>query len=296
MGPIYPVAKYLPRTILHQIYLTYIRPYFDYCDTVYDGLITTTDALRLERLQNRAARLITGTMLRTPTNKLRRELGLASLGDRRKIHKLQLYYHIQKPNTTAPPYIVSILPENRLSQTGRILRNSYSLTQPFNRTSAYQKSFVPCTTKLWNRLPQTTRQLNYSAFKSTLYELFCPPRPPPFFTFGTKLGNILHTRLRVGTSKLNAHLYQLQISDSPSCLCGHKSETTEHFMLHCKIYQKHRSVLFNDLSNIIGTNFNILSKPLQMEIMLNGHNLTEVGGREVASCVQKFITSSQRFS
>ena len=51
MRPIYPIAKYLPRTTLHQIYFTYIRPYFDYCDTVYDGLITTSDALRLERLQ-----------------------------------------------------------------------------------------------------------------------------------------------------------------------------------------------------------------------------------------------------
>ena len=139
MGPIYPIAKYLPRTALHQIYLTYIRPYFDYCDTVYDGLITTSDALRLERLgkKNRASRLITGTMLRTPTEKLRRELGWASMENRRKIHKLQLYNHIQKPNTLIPPYIISILPENRISQIpGDPKKTSPTLRRYFEEVSS----------------------------------------------------------------------------------------------------------------------------------------------------------------
>ena len=36
LGPLYPIAQYLPRSILDQLYKTYIRPYFDYCDTVYD--------------------------------------------------------------------------------------------------------------------------------------------------------------------------------------------------------------------------------------------------------------------
>ena len=32
MEPIYPIAKYLPRTALNQIYLTYIRPYcYEWC-------------------------------------------------------------------------------------------------------------------------------------------------------------------------------------------------------------------------------------------------------------------------
>ena len=295
MGPIYPIAKYLPRTTLHQIYFTYIRPYFDYCDTVYDGLITTSDALRLERLQNRAARLITGTMLRTPTDKLRRELGWTSMETRRKIHRLQLYYHIQASNPLTPHYIVSILPEKRISRTGRALRNADTLTQPHNRTSAFQKSFIPSTTKLWNSLPSLVRQSNYPTFKHALNKNFCPPRPPPFFTYGSKQGNILHTRLRVATSKLNAHLYQLQLADSPSCSCGYQFETTEHFFLHCKLHDNSRTTLFNELSNVIGTNFASLTRPLQIDTILNGDGLTGVSGREVAHCVQKFIFSSHRF-
>ena len=215
--------------------------------------------------------------------------------NRRKIHKLQLYYHIQKPNTLIPPYIISILPENRISQTGRALRNSDTLTLPYNRTSAFQKSFIPSTTKLWNKLPLNVRQTNYSSFKRTVHEQFCPPRPPAFFIFGSKLGNKLHTRLRVGTSALNAYLYQLQLVDSPSCPCGYLSETTEHFMLHCRLYDNLRSILFEELSNIIGINFSSLSRSLQMEITMNGTNLPQVNGREVAYCVQKYVMSSQRF-
>ena len=74
LGPLYPIAPYLPRNILEQIYTTYIRPYFDNADIIYDGLITTSDATRLERLQNRAARIITDTLIRTSSEKLKKEL------------------------------------------------------------------------------------------------------------------------------------------------------------------------------------------------------------------------------
>ena len=47
LSPLYPIAKYLPRPILDQIYKTYIRPHFDYCDVIYDGHITIQDATRL---------------------------------------------------------------------------------------------------------------------------------------------------------------------------------------------------------------------------------------------------------
>ena len=169
LGPLYPIAKYVPRNILLQIYNIYIQPYFDYCDTVYDGLITKTDAIRLERLQNRAARLITGTMLRTPTKKLMEELGWASMENRRKIHKLLLYHHLQTAGPQTPQYITSILPDTRADQTGRTLRNSRTLTQSFSRTTLFQNSFLPSTTRLWNDLPLSVRHSNYSSFNRFIH-------------------------------------------------------------------------------------------------------------------------------
>ena len=88
LSPLYPVAHYLPRHILDQIYKIYIRPYFDYCDTIFDGHITIQDATKLETLQNRAARLTTGSLFRTSSDKLRLELGWEKLSTRRQMHKL----------------------------------------------------------------------------------------------------------------------------------------------------------------------------------------------------------------
>ena len=53
-------------------------------------------------------------------------------------------------------------------------------------------------------------------------------------------GNRLHTKLRLGMSLLNAHQYQILKTLSPQCTCGHSSENTKHFILHCIHHQQHR--------------------------------------------------------
>ena len=60
LSPLYQIASYVPRRELLQIYITYVQPHLDYCSAVYDGNLTTFDSRRLEKAQNRAARLITG--------------------------------------------------------------------------------------------------------------------------------------------------------------------------------------------------------------------------------------------
>ena len=136
LGPLYPIAKYLPRPILDQIYKTYIRPHFDYCDVIYDGHITVQDATRLETLQNRAARLVTGGLFRTPTDKLRTELGWDRLKTRRRIHRLMLYHKLNAPTQHTPNYIISIMPRTRVQDTNKRLRNSGTHTLTTNRTSS----------------------------------------------------------------------------------------------------------------------------------------------------------------
>ena len=112
MSPLYPIAKYLSRNTLTQIYTAYILPIFDYCDVIYDGQITMQDAQRLETTQNRAARLITGTPFRTSTDRLRQDLGLTTLSARRKLHKIILYHNIGH-NPKVPECIKNILRNTR---------------------------------------------------------------------------------------------------------------------------------------------------------------------------------------
>ena len=52
LSPLYTVASALPRPLLEHIYVTYVRPHFDYCDAIFDGHITAHDEHRLETLQN----------------------------------------------------------------------------------------------------------------------------------------------------------------------------------------------------------------------------------------------------
>ena len=60
-------------------------------------------------------------------------------------------------------------------------------------------------------------------------------KPPNYFNSGPRLGQILHARLRMDCSSLNAHLYRKNIVLSPSCSCG-GFESAYHFFFKCPNY------------------------------------------------------------
>ena len=297
VSPIYPIASLIPRSTLELIYCIYIRPYFDYADFVYDGNITVTDSLRLERLQNRIARLVTGTLRRTPTDKLRLELGWDSLKTRRNIHKLTLYYKLKHPQSQFPAYIRSILPNTRQQDTGRELRNANTNTLPANRLTKYQQSFVPATTRLWNSLPDHIRnEASPTPFKKSVMRHLGTPPTPPYFSSGNKIGNRIHTRLRVGLSYLNSHLYPLQLSETPQCHCGSPIETVLHFIVNCPLYHNSRNNLNRSMCNVLNIDFPALHSSEQVDLLLNGTNLPSGVDRVVAHLFQNFLLSCGRFA
>ena len=198
-------------------YCTYVLPHFDYCDVIYDGLITVSDELRLERTQNRAARLITGAKFRTPSDTLKSDIGLDTLKTRRKMHKLIFYRTLQDTQQVLPAYIGTILTNSRQADTGRTLRNAQTRTLPPNKTTSFMRTFIPSTTRTWNNLPDTIRsQPTHTTFKTALRNHMCTAKPPLYFSLGTKRGNKLHTQLRLGMSDLNAHQFKIKKTDNPS--------------------------------------------------------------------------------
>ena len=202
------------------------------------------DTYRLEKTQNRIARLITGTPFRTSSDKLKRDLGWTSLSDRRKLHKLTLYHKLRHDART-PGYITNTLPRTRYDDTGRTLKNSTLHTLPQNRITSFQRSFVPSTIRLWNNLPENIRILTqHSQFKRAVFKQMGPSRPPKYYELGTKIGNILHTKLRLGISDLNSHLFQIQKSDTTACRCGHTQENVQHFIFQCPNYREKRLTLY----------------------------------------------------
>ena len=290
LSPLYPIAKHIHRNTLSRIYTTYVRPHFDYCDAVFDGHITLQDELRLEKVQRRAARLVTGTTLRTSSDKLRQDLGWDTLKTRRMMHKQLFFHKLTNTLNQQPGYIRQILPRPRIDNTGRTLRNSSTLTAPANRTTAFQRSFIPNTTRTWNTLPRPLQaQPSHTRFKKGIVEWFGTAKPPPYFSYGSKVGNTYHTQIRTGSLQLNAKLFQTQMINSPSCACGHKAETLQHFIFHCPLLQHARTRLFRQLSQLLGPDFTLLPNTDILHTLTHGHNIHGDDGRVVAGLFQDFV-------
>ena len=69
------------------MYNTTILPLFDYCDVVWDSC-NFTSSIKLQRLQNRSAKVITRTDNATPSEDVLQQLNCDKLEDRRRLHKV----------------------------------------------------------------------------------------------------------------------------------------------------------------------------------------------------------------
>ena len=295
LSPLYAIAKYIPRPMLDQVYKTYIRPHFDYCDAIYDGHITVQDLMKLEKLQNRAARLVTGGLFRTSTDKLLTELGWDRLTTRRRLHRLTLYHKLNTAEQL-PHYITSIIPNTRAQDTHRQLRNADRQSITTSNTSSYKRSFFPTTIGQWNELTQDTQQLTHTAFKKEICQQQGAPDPPAYYTAGTKKGNTLHARLRMEMSYLNSHSFKIKKADSPECRCGFHNETVSHFIFTCPYYSDQRNVMFDRLSHTLSIDLRSKNQKHQLNTLLHGTDISDGDGLAVALNLQDFLLSSKRFS
>ena len=73
------------------IFSSLIQPYFDYCSVVWDGCFTTL-ACKIQKLQNRAPRVLTSANYDTNTDILFEKLGWIYLQSQRKIAEGTLVY------------------------------------------------------------------------------------------------------------------------------------------------------------------------------------------------------------
>ena len=78
IGVLKIIKPFVPVSNLISVYHSIVEPYLDYCSVVWDDI---SDQLRdkLQILQNRAARVITGAGYRKPTSDLLSKLGWSSL-------------------------------------------------------------------------------------------------------------------------------------------------------------------------------------------------------------------------
>ena len=149
------------------------------------------------------------------------------------------------------------------------------------RTETFKSSFVPATTNLWNSLENRDRNSNYaqkllSAKRNVLYD------------FVTRATAVKHAQLRMNCSKLNAHLYDLHVADSPECACSFDTEDTNHYLLHCPLYMHERNIVFRELNSIGVYNIDV-------DILTKGSKeIDDKRNMEVFSLVHQYIEETDR--
>jgi len=272
----------LDRKSLLSIYTTFIRPILEYADIVWDN-INTQDEIELEKIQQEAARIISGGTRLASLQNLYNETALEPLKNRRTKHKLTQFYKMY--NSLAPPYLCTLIPSSVGERSAYPLRNSNNIRSIQCKSQLFTRSFLPSTINLWNNLPESVRTApSLSAFKANLSK--DKKIIPQHFYDGERTSNILHARLRMHCSSLNEHLYSKNIVQSPYCQCG-AIEDTYHFFFNCPIYTEKRVILFNNLSRFL---------PITLQLLLFG---VKDGSYEVNSLifkhVQSYIRDSHRF-
>ena len=147
---------------------------------------------RLENLQYRAAKLVTGTYHFTSKDKLNIELGWETISKRCEILSLNIFHKIHRHETR--PLIRQCMPKpdlERICPTRS--RGGYI---PFKKQNLkFNHSFFPHTTLLWNNLPNSVKCKDLTDFKLYLKTELKPPRFK-HFARGRKNSNSLLTKIR----------------------------------------------------------------------------------------------------
>ena len=104
IGSIKRISHCVPPATLHTIYHGLVQSHFDYCSVVW-GNCAKTLSDKLQRLQNRAVRVLTNTCYDADANQLLKELGWENLETRRQKLKAEMVY--KSLNGLAPNYLSS---------------------------------------------------------------------------------------------------------------------------------------------------------------------------------------------
>ena len=191
-------VKLLSRQTLDVLYKLTVRSVVDYALPVYCNTLTQSLLARLENLQYRAAKLVTGTFHFTSREKLNTELGWETIKNRSDNLSLNIFHKIHLHETR--PLIRSCMPKKDIKNYHDTRQKGGYLPLK-NSGLKLKNSFFPYTARLWNNLPKTVQCKDITGFKECINKERKPMRHK-HFSRGNKISNSLITKIRVGRSDL----------------------------------------------------------------------------------------------
>ena len=289
----------LSRATLERLYLTLIRPILEYGCVIFDAC-SLADTQLLESVQYNAARTCTGAIWNTNRTLLLNDMGWETLETRRKSIKLTLLFKMK--NNLVPPYLSQILTPLVSSVHNYPLRNVHQFRIPKVVTARYKRAFLPSTISLWNQLPvDVTSHTDLPVFKRAVMSFLFHQKSPAHWRIGERSLSIFHTRLRLGLSGLNAHLYAHGLSQNSTCECGCHLENTSHYFFSCPLFAAHRPGLLLALTQSIQQidnmlDIRMLNTSSNLELLLKGSvYLSYDNNVALFNAVQTYILKTRRF-
>ena len=171
------IKRHLNRSSLCRLLHAFVTSTLDYGNSLLAGL-PVTQVRRLQRVQNSAARLVTGTTRRDSATRCLKDLHWLPISFRIQFKIAVLTYHALHKN--GPEYIGELIGLHRPVRTLRS-GDSLDLVVPHTRKVTFgDRAFAAFAPTLWNSLPLSVRQSETSSsfcssLKTHLFHLAFPP-------------------------------------------------------------------------------------------------------------------------
>ena len=126
-----------------------------------------------------------------------------------------------------------------------------------------------------------------SSFKKSLINDVNLLKPSRYYSYGCRVLNVLHTRLKHRSSNLNTDLLWVNLINDPGCVYGWVIEDAIHFFLECCLYVEAREQLTNNLQ--------FLDSLLIETLLFGDDSLSEEQNAQIFKSVQWYIKQTKRF-
>ena len=182
-------------------------------------------------------------------------------------------------NLNTPVYVQEVFSQYRNAVAPRLLRSHRQFVIPTNTSAKLRKSTVCSSVTLWENLPDTLKSsVSRNSFKYQL-RIFKHGKKNLLTTSKLDLNReleIIFNRTKcdlIFKCHLFAHNFP-GVTDS-ACPCGFRSQTTQHLLLNCPLFDNERLECMRRIGLLPNFNlqaFNRLSDRLKVNCLLYGDN------------------------
>ena len=140
IGVLKHAKSFLPMTSLKTLYTSILEPHFRYCCSVW-GCAGSTEINQLQKLQNRAARIITKSSSDTPSRPLIVELGWKTIEELIVNESKTMVF--KSFNDLAPQYLCNLFTRNSAYSFHNLRSTVIDLRLPKKNSANGQRCFFP---------------------------------------------------------------------------------------------------------------------------------------------------------